>query len=267
MSCRLVPPGDENTNKLTTYTADFSTIVTTSSEILRKSNGAVLSLLTDIYTGPLESAITALKTQNLLLKASDFETLLSLVNQPTPATPSSPTQQQELETRNSKLLKHLQHEYYFYMCRYRNLYNLYAQVYGAANNAAVTPLIQNIPDELKGREPARLQYLTLQLIAGALEPLNTKLRKLSELSAAINNDAIGLITNYRQANGTTNAALEEAIQKLNTSADNSTIQSVEQQRRALEFTKEKNRYSNLYLGIYAFLNISALAIILHIATS
>jgi hypothetical protein len=272
MTCIGVQGGNiSSDNLLTTFNSDFGTIAVATGILQKPGTTTTLSILRD-YTGSPSNILTALKTANLILSDASFRRLVSITSQPPAATPSDPNEQANLENRNKNFFTHLQNEYRFYNCRYIRVYKLFVQVYNAANATAVDTLMSgaNIPQSFKGLGADTVrQSNTLQNIASnGLTPLNEKLRKLSQLSAAIQSDAITMFSQFRNENSTINSDLNTAIQSLNSSKIiNNDIQKLETSRRAIEYTTEKNRYSNLYLGIYAFLNISALAIILHIASS
>lgn len=271
MSC-IAAPNDTITanNLLRTFDSDISILSSSPGLLLAPRTNSTLSILTT-YTGSMTSVVSALKTNNLILSDTSFRRLVSITSQPPTATPSSPTEQSNLESKNRNFFTHLQNEYRFYNCRFIRIYNLYIQVYNATTDAQVTTLMSasNIPQQFRAVGSTNFQANTLRNIASnGLKPLNDKLRRLSEISAAVHNDAIAILAQFRSQNSTINSDLNTAITALNTSsAVNTDIQKLETTRRAIEYTTEKNRYSNLYLGIYAFLNISAIAIILHIASS
>ena len=76
--------------------------------------------------------------------------------------------------------------------------------------------------------------------------------------------------NVNSANvGGGNAALTETITALQASSDTANKYLSEQDfsKQVMEYNSEKNRYSNVLLGLYAFLNIAALASVFHLARS
>jgi hypothetical protein len=60
-----------------------------------------------------------------------------------------------------------------------------------------------------------------------------------------------------------NRRLTQTIQALKNSADSSMdyVSQTDFREGVMQYTAEKNRYSNILLGLYAFLNISALAVV------
>ena len=66
-----------------------------------------------------------------------------------------------------------------------------------------------------------------------------------------------------------NEKLSEKLVALNKSASrvNNYLTERDFHEAAMEYNATKNRYSNVLLGLYAFLNISAVAMIIHINSS
>lgn len=255
------------------YDQNFSTLVTTEANVLRNSTNQLISLTEQYLSASTinwPSVISRLQTDGLLLTQNDFNLLVQITSQP-PQAP--PTRQADIEQKNKKLLNHIVIEYRFYFCRFNALLNTYATVFssrinnlpnGSLNGVTNATVPQNLFRNATGQ--LSRQQATLQAIQEQIIILNKKLQNLARLVTEIGNSSLQLIQTFR-TNDTTNADLTRAIESLNSSAVTTQIQDLETKRRAIEYTKEKNRYSNLYLGLYAFLNISALAIILHIATS
>jgi hypothetical protein len=63
-----------------------------------------------------------------------------------------------------------------------------------------------------------------------------------------------------------NADLTEKITALSESAQDTSayLQQQDFHQGIMEYTLEKNRYSNILLGLYAFLNIAAVAMVIHL---
>jgi hypothetical protein len=64
-----------------------------------------------------------------------------------------------------------------------------------------------------------------------------------------------------------NSNLQSTIVQLQVSADDATDYLAEKdfQKAAMEYNSEKNRYANIMLSLYAFLNIAALATVFQLA--
>jgi hypothetical protein len=64
-----------------------------------------------------------------------------------------------------------------------------------------------------------------------------------------------------------NSKLQSTIIQLQTSADDATDYLAEKdfQKAAMEYNSEKNRYANIMLSLYAFLNIAALATVFQLS--
>jgi len=94
------------------------------------------------------------------------------------------------------------------------------------------------------------------------------------LLAAVNtyyNGVFNLIqTNVNSASASGgNAALTATITALQSSSDTANKYLTDQDfaQQVMNYNSEKNRYSNILLGFYAFLNIAALASVFHLARS
>jgi hypothetical protein len=104
--------------------------------------------------------------------------------------------------------------------------------------------------------------------------LNTRMTDMRNLLAAINTYYNGVFTliqtniNSGDVPGG-NAALTATIASLQGSADTANKYLTQQDfsKKVMEYNSEKNRYSNILLGLYAFLNIAALATVFHLARS
>ena len=61
--------------------------------------------------------------------------------------------------------------------------------------------------------------------------------------------------------------LQDKILALNTTTDDTKKYNDQKdfRKQIIEYTEQKNKYANMLLGVYAFLNISALAAIFHIS--
>lgn len=261
-----------STNLTTTWNQEFNAINSTDTTILKKNNmnlSIYVDYLASITSNPPtipDSVITSLQTSSpkYLLSLSDFQQLLTFYTAASPPATSDSTRQ-ELEQRNSKLISHIAKEYTFYSCRYKSILTQYTSVYSATSDPATTQF-GYAAATTSGATTASAKTNTLNTIANRAAQVGRKLTLLNALLQKIGASMTELITRATGSANTT--ALETAITALNASAPTTNeIAQLEAQRRAIQYTQEKNRYSNLYLGIYAFLNITALAVLLHIAGS
>jgi hypothetical protein len=104
--------------------------------------------------------------------------------------------------------------------------------------------------------------------------LNTRMTDLRRLLAQINTYYAGIFTTIQtQINDGSligsNSDLTRKITALNTSSKeaNKYLTQAEFSRGVMDYNLEKNRNSNILLGLYAFLNISALAMIFQLSRS
>ena len=102
--------------------------------------------------------------------------------------------------------------------------------------------------------------------------LNMRLADMRTLLSKINLYYNGVFTNIQSdinsstASGS-NKKLTQTITALQTSAAeaNTYLTETDFAQEAMKYNSEKNRYSNILLGFYAFLNIAALATVFQLA--
>jgi hypothetical protein len=182
-------------------------------------------------------------------------------------------------------------EYCFYRTRYDWLLNQYFTVSAlktAANGGAGATLYTSpsagspvyqlfgtgnaLPATSTASNLTQSDYLTG--LAYQMACLNTRMTDMRNLLAAINTYYNGVFTliqtniNSGDVPGG-NAALTATIASLQGSADTANKYLTQQDfsKKVMEYNSEKNRYSNILLGLYAFLNIAALATVFHLARS
>ena len=128
-----------------------------------------------------------------------------------------------------------------------------AQTGSGVNQYAASPLTQ--ADYLKG-------------ILYHLATLSKRMANLRAILAEVNTYYDSIIQTIRTrinsvSGAGSNTQVQSALNQLRSSAEES--KKVLEQRQfmesAMQYTSEKNRYANLLLGLYAFLNIAALAMI------
>ena len=104
--------------------------------------------------------------------------------------------------------------------------------------------------------------------------LNTRMNDMRSILNHINNYYTSVLNDYQQRLnsmgeiGSTND-VENKILALQQSADDAQeyLSQADFRKGVMEYNSEKNRYANVLLGLYAFLNISALAVIFHVMRS
>jgi hypothetical protein len=244
----------------------------------------------------INTIITNLQSDNFLLKETDiynesnFEktssgdsSLLYLYkqDQENKITSDEQTRKTLLETRNLRFFGAFLAEYCFYRTRYQFLLKDYFKVYTswetkAARGAKESWLFSGAGT---GTQIGLNQYtgtsITQANMISALSYhmaiINTRMTDMRRILSAINtmyNTIFTKIQTKINDLGTygSNKYLEDTINTLKISAEESKEYLNESQFKQglMEYTSEKNRYANMLLGVYAFLNISALAIIFHL---
>lgn len=192
-----------------------------------------------------------------------------------------------LEARNLRFFAAFLSEYCFYRTRYEWLLQKYFDIYTkqatSGTNVYSSPGAGSAAFQLfTGTGTGESQY---QLINGSLTQqdylkglafhmacLNTRMSDMRRLLSMINNYYVGIFTSIQtQLNDGSllgsNADLTRKITALNTSSKEAEkyLTEAEFKKGVMEYNSEKNRNSNVLLGLYAFLNISALAMIFQLA--
>jgi hypothetical protein len=185
-----------------------------------------------------------------------------------------------LEAKNLRFFAAFLAEYCFYRTRYEWLLTKYFNVF---TQPYTSPTPGSPPFQLfSGTGTAESQYQLvngqlpqsdyLKGIAYAMACLNTRMTDMRRLLAAINTyytnifNRIQNTVNDTSANGS-NADLQRKILALNESAAEAKkyMTDLDFRKGAMDYASQKNRYANMILGLYAFLNISAIAMILHLS--
>jgi hypothetical protein len=206
----------------------------------------------------------------------------------TPLTPAQTTLKNTLEATNLRFFGAFMVEYCFYRTRYEWLLKQYFTIYTqktAANGGSGTTLYTS---PAPGSPPMQLfggsvpnpsgagvtQAEYLNALAYHMAALNMRMADMRQLLTAVNTYYNGVFTlvqnnvNSASVSGG-NAALTQTITALQASSDTANKYLTEQDfaHQVMEYNSEKNRYSNILLGLYAFLNIAALASVFHLARS
>jgi hypothetical protein len=218
--------------------------------------------------------------------AAGNETLIQLYQQQSARIVNMTSQQQQrqltLESKNLRFFAAFLAEYCFYRTRYEWLltkyFTIYTQPYSAPTpGSAAFQLFSGTGTgenqyQLTNGQLAQSDYL--KGLAYAMACLNTRMTDMRRLLEAINTyytsifNRIQNTVNDATAQGS-NADLQRKILALNESASEAKkyMTDLDFRKGAMEYTAQKNRYANMILGLYAFLNISAIAMILHLSSS
>jgi hypothetical protein len=170
-----------------------------------------------------------------------------------------------LETKNIKFFASFLAEYCFYKSRYTYMLKEFFTLFNATGTAVTisTTIKESIGATSTTKEAA------LTAMTNILAQLNTRMNDMLRLLNALNEYYSNILTQVsNDINSTTSAfgsnrALEDAITALRSSEQgiNSNLSEADFKKEAVRYMNEKNRYGNTLLGLYAFLNLSALAIL------
>jgi hypothetical protein len=208
----------------------------------------------------------------------------------TSLTNTQKTLKNTLEATNLRFFGAFMVEYCFYRTRYEWLLKHYFTIYtqktaqagGVGSSLYVAPSVGSPPFRLFGgpnplpstSTGSLTQSDYLSGLAYQMAALNMRMADMRTLLAAINTYYNGIFiliqNNINSANMEgSNAKLTQTITALQSSSDTANKYLTEQDfsKQAMEYNSEKNRYSNILLGLYAFLNIAALASVFHLARS
>ena len=189
-----------------------------------------------------------------------------------------------LENKNLRFFGAFMAEYCFYRKRYIWFLDQYFQIYSQSattSPATYLPLTDNtvilaLFGDVNSYTGSLVhkQIAHLSIIAYHMACLNTRMTDMLRILGKIN-DYYNVIYTliYENINSRTliggNAALANTVTALQTSAKNAKkyMTDTDFAKEVMTYNSEKNRYSNILLGLYAFLNISALAAIFQLARS
>lgn len=208
-------------------------------------------------------------------------------------TPAQTTRVATLEATNLKFFAAFLCEYCFYRTRYEwlltqyfNVYTQSATAYSATTNGpfftnlygtgrAYTPIVAGTTSTASSMTQADyLAGLSYQMAC-----LNTRMTDMRSLLGVINTYYSGVFTTLQSqlnasGSGSASAAgstagLNQSITALSSSAEDASRYLTDQdfKKGVMEYNSQKNRYSNVLLGFYAFLNIAALAAVYQLARS
>lgn len=192
-------------------------------------------------------------------------------------TPTQTERLQQLEAKNNRFFGAFLCEYCFYKTRYDLLLVKFFEIYSTpvASYTAFgsSSFIWSLASSLPGQSGTGIsQNDSLQIIAYHLACLNTRMTDMRGILAQINTFYSGVFTtldtrlNDASLPGS-NSNLQSTIIQLQASANdaNGYVAQKDFQKAAMEYNSEKNRYANIMLSLYAFLNIAALATVFQLA--
>jgi hypothetical protein len=189
---------------------------------------------------------------NGMLKDTTIKALISSLKGsgiiPTPNTQNAEIYLKKID----ELLKNTEAEYCFYEARYKysleRLLNTINQGY-KNNTSDVQTVIQ--------------RYLS------TTQELNQRLNDLTQIINGITEDMLSTTSGLEQQIQSFDSKMKEQQKKLQ--AQNKIISSnqavTELNKRMVKFTEEKAKYSNNLLGLYSFLNIVALGLLIYVYKS
>lgn len=193
-------------------------------------------------------------------------------------TPEQKNRKATLEARNLRFFGAFLCEYCFYRTRYEWLLSKYFTVYNTPMAQFTFPAYAS--SLFAGVGSGENQYSSgspkqdelLKVLAYHMARLNTRMTDMRRLLGAINTYYNGVFTNIQTSLNSasvigSDSELTTTIQALQMSANesNSYLSQTEFTKSVMEYNSEKNRYSNILLGLYAFLNIAALATVFQLA--
>lgn len=188
-------------------------------------------------------------------------------------TPTQTERLQQLEAKNLRFFGAFLCEYCFYKTRYdlllSNFFEIYATPASSFSRFGSSSFIWSLASSPSGQIS---QNDSLQILGYHLACLNTRMSDMRGILAAINTFYSGVFTtlNARVNDASlpgSNTRLQSTIIQLQVSADDATDYLAEKdfQKAAMEYNSEKNRYANIMLSLYAFLNIAALATVFQLS--
>jgi len=188
-------------------------------------------------------------------------------------TPTQTERLQALEAKNLRFFAAFLCEYCFYKTRYdlllANFFEIYATPVASFSRFGSSSFIWSLASSPSGQIS---QNDSLQILGYHLACLNTRMSDMRGILGAINTFYSGVFTtlNARVNDASlpgSNSKLQSTIIQLQTSADDATDYLAEKdfQKAAMEYNSEKNRYANIMLSLYAFLNIAALATVFQLS--
>ena len=176
-----------------------------------------------------------------------------------------------LQNKNMRFYSFFVYEYCYYHTIYNTLLSQYFLEYASPSNASmggIASIVTTAGVNVQLDKNANAQASRLDAIANLMARVNSRLTDMRHLLVAM--QAYYSTTLSRFQTVLTDAGqkgsdqyVEDSIVALKTQYPQ--VVSVQDEsvfrKGIMEYTTEKNRYSNVLLGIYAFLNIAAVAVI------
>lgn len=210
------------------------------------STGSIPGLLPSASPGAND------RDSNGMLNAATIQSLISsLKGSGVIPTPKSSDPELFMK-KQEQLLKNIQDEYCFYEARYKyaldKLFNAINQ--GYTNN---TGDVQT----------------TIQSYLQSTQSLNQRLNDLTQIINGVTEDMLASTTNLEAETKALDKKMKEQKKKLD--AQNKVISSnqavTELNKQMVKFTEQKAKYSDNLLGLYSFLNIVALGLLVYVYKS
>ena len=188
-------------------------------------------------------------------------------------TPEQAARKTLLEVRNLKFFGSFLMEYCFYRTRYDILLKQYFTLYTQASTTTVSASLSvfGTGAPTPGSNPySQSDYLSG--LAFHMACINTRLTDMRRLLSSITSYYQGIFTQIQTAINSSNIPgsnqeLTNTILALNDSAKDIQAYMTESdfKKGVMEYNSQKNRYANVLLALYAFLNIAAIATVMQIA--
>jgi hypothetical protein len=190
-------------------------------------------------------------------------------------TPEQAVRKSLLEVRNLKFFGSFLMEYCFYRTRYDILLKQYFTLYTQASTTTVSASLSVFGTGAP--TPASNPYSQSDYLSGLafhMACINTRLTDMRRLLSSITSYYQGIFTQIQTAINSSNIPgsnqeLTNTILALNDSAKDIQAYMTESdfKKGVMEYNSQKNRYANVLLALYAFLNIAAIATVMQIAQS
>ena len=194
----------------------------------------------------------------------------------TQLTPEQNTRKTLLEVRNMKFFASFLMEYCFYRTRYDILLKQYFTLYTQPSTTTVSASM-SVFGTGGAPVPASSPYSQSDYLSGLafhMACINTRLTDMRRLLSSITTYYQVIFTQIQTTINSTdtpggNKELTKTILALNDSAKDikSYMTQTEFNKGVMNYNSEKNRYANVLLALYAFLNIAAIATVMQLARS
>lgn len=199
-------------------------------------------------------------------------------------TPAQTALKNTLEATNLRFFGAYLSEYCFYRTRYEWLLSKYFTIYAMPNDTSISNALSHpyiLTSLFSGAGSGETQSAIanqptqaelLKALAYQMACLNTRMTDMRRILSSINTYYNGVFTdiqtnlNDKNLVGS-NSELTATIKSLQASANdaNGYLSQTEFTKSVMEYNSEKNRYSNIMLGLYSFLNIAVLATVFQLA--